>query len=168
MMFDKSCICKRIIIYVMILLYLDKWTLYFALVILIAIIATIIISLYNDKNKRENIFSTTFASHYYSQEQQREQPIFATYNNCISFFTYDFHVNVICHGHIWKFDLPEELKIPVAQSVDEYKSKDVPLSAQAIFGPVTVILYQYSANEFQIGLNDKIGEKRYPISKITP
>jgi len=138
--------------------------------ILMALTAAIIISLYNDKKERENIFSTTLASHYYSQhEQQREQqPIFATYNNCISFFTYDFHINVICQGHIWKFDLPEELKIPVAQSVDEYKSKDVPLSAQAIFGPVTVILYQYSANEFQLGLNDKIGEKRYPISKTTP
>lgn len=153
----------------MILLYLDKWTLYSVFVILIALTAAIIISLYNDKKERENIFSTTLASHYYGQhEQQREQPIFATYNNCISFFTYDFHINVICQGHNWKFDLPEELKIPVAQSVDEYKSKDVPLSAQAIFGPVTVILYQYSANEFQLGLNDKIGEKRYHISKTTP
>jgi hypothetical protein len=153
----------------MILLYLDKWTLYSVFVILIALTAAIIISLYNDKKERENIFSITLASHYYGQhEQQREPPIFATYNNCISFFTYDFHINVICQGHNWKFDLPEELKIPVAQSVDEYKSKDVPLSAQAIFGPVTVILYQYSVNEFQLGLNDKIGEKRYPISKTTP
>lgn len=153
----------------MILLYLDKWTLYSVFVILIALTAAIIISLYNDKKERENIFSTTLASYYYGQhEQQRDQPIFATYNNCISFFTYDFHINVICQSHNWKFDLPEELKIPVAQSVDEYKSKDVPLSAQAIFGPVTVILYQYSANEFQLGLNDKIGEKRYPISKTTP
>ena len=149
------------------LLYLDKRTLYLALVILMTIIAIIIISFYDDKKEKEKILSATPASSYYHQHQQREQPI-ATYNNCISFFTYDFHVNVICQGHIWKFDLPEELKIPVAQFVDEYKSKDVPLSAQAIFGPVTVILYQYSLNEFQIGLNDKIGEKRFHISKIIP
>jgi hypothetical protein len=94
------------------------------------------------------------------------QPL-ASYNDCISLFTENY-INVKCQGHYWKFGLPKELKSTVVLAVNEYKSNDVPLSAQAIFGPVTANIYQYAKNDFQLGLNNKNGEKLYPVYRINP
>jgi hypothetical protein len=91
----------------------------------------------------------------------------ASYNNCISLFTENY-INVKCQDHYWKFSLPEELKSTVVIAVNGYKSNDVPLSAQAIFGPVTAKMYQYTKNDFQLGLNNKNGEKLYPVYRINP
>jgi type II secretory pathway pseudopilin PulG len=91
----------------------------------------------------------------------------ASYNNCISLFTENY-INVKCQDHYWKFNLPEELKSTVVLAVNGYKSNDVPLSAQAIFGPVTAKMYQYTKNDFQLGLNNKNGEKLYPVYRINP
>ena len=91
----------------------------------------------------------------------------ASYNNCISLFTENY-INVKCQDHYWKFSLPEELKSTVVLAVNGYKSNDVPLSAQAIFGPVTAKMYQYTKNDFQLGLNNKNGEKLYPVYRINP
>jgi type II secretory pathway pseudopilin PulG len=91
----------------------------------------------------------------------------ASYNNCISLFTENY-INVKCQDHYWKFSLPDELKSTVVLAVNEYKSNDVPLSAQAIFGPVTAKMYQYTKNDFQLGLNNKNGEKLYPVYRINP
>ena len=91
----------------------------------------------------------------------------ASYTNCISLFTENY-INVKCQDHYWKFSLPEELKSTVVLAVNGYKSNDVPLSAQAIFGPVTAKMYQYTKNDFQLGLNNKNGEKLYPVYRINP
>ena len=91
----------------------------------------------------------------------------AAYNNCILLFTENY-INVKCQDHYWKFSLPEELKSTVVLAVNGYKSNDVPLSAQAIFGPVTAKMYQYTKNNFQLGLNNKNGEKLYPVYRINP
>lgn len=91
----------------------------------------------------------------------------ASYNNCISLFTENY-INVKCQDHYWKFSLPEELKSTVVLAVNGYKSNDVPLSVQAIFGPVTAKMYQYTKNDFQLGLNNKNGEKLYPVYRINP
>ena len=96
----------------------------------------------------------------------QRQPL-ASYNNCISLFTENY-INVKCQDHYWKFSLPEELKSTVVLAVNGYKSNDVPLSAQAIFGPVTAKMYQYTKNDFQLGLNNKNGEKLYPVYRINP
>jgi hypothetical protein len=94
------------------------------------------------------------------------QPL-ASYNDCISLFTENY-INVKCQDHYWKFGLPEELKSTVSLAVNGYNSNDVPLSAQAIFGPVTANIYQYAKNDFQLGLNNKNGEKRYPVYRVNP
>ena len=94
------------------------------------------------------------------------QPL-AIYNDCISLFTENY-INVKCQDHYWIFGLPEELKSTVVLAVNEYKSNDVPLSAQAIFGPVTANIYQYAKNDFQLGLNNKNGEKLYPVYRVNP
>jgi hypothetical protein len=94
------------------------------------------------------------------------QPL-AIYNDCISLFTENY-INVKCQDHYWKFSLPDELKSTVVLAVNGYKSNDVPLSAQATFGPVTAKMYQYTKNDFQLGLNNKNGEKHYPVYRINP
>jgi hypothetical protein len=94
------------------------------------------------------------------------QPL-AIYNDCISLFTENY-INVKCQDHYWIFGLPEELKSTVVLAVNGYKSNDVPLSAQAIFGPVTANIYQYAKNDFQLGLNNKNGEKLYPVYRVNP
>ena len=94
------------------------------------------------------------------------QPI-AIYNDCISLFTENY-INVKCQDHYWKFSLPAELKSTVVLAVKGYKSNDVPLSAQAIFGPVTATIFQYTKNDFQLRLNNKNGEKLYPVFRINP
>ena len=91
----------------------------------------------------------------------------ASYNDCISLFTENY-INVKCQDHYWKFGLPAELKSTVDLAVESYKSNDVPLAAQAIFGPVTTNIYQYTNNDFQLGLNNEYGEKLYPIYMINP
>jgi hypothetical protein len=65
----------------------------------------------------------------------QRQPL-ASDNNCISLFTENY-INIKCQDHYWKFSLPDELKSTVVLAVNGYKSNDVPLSAQAIFGTVT-------------------------------
>ncbi|HET7149459.1 MAG TPA: hypothetical protein VFI73_13290 [Candidatus Nitrosopolaris sp.] len=94
------------------------------------------------------------------------QPL-ASYRDCISLFTENY-IKVKCQDQYWKFRLPEELKSAVVLAVNGYKSNDVPLSAQAIFGPVTANMYQYAQNDFQLGLNNKYGEKLYPVYRINP
>lgn len=91
----------------------------------------------------------------------------ASYNDCILLFTENY-INVKCQDHNWKFGLPAELKSTVEFAVREYKSNDIPLSAQAIFGPVTANIYQYTNNDFQLGLNNEYGEKLYPVYRINP
>lgn len=91
----------------------------------------------------------------------------ATYNNCVLLFTENY-INVKCQDHDWKFGLPAELRSTVEIAVIEYKSNDIPLSAQAIFGPVTANIYQYTNNDFQLGLNNEYGEKLYPVYRINP
>jgi hypothetical protein len=124
--------------------------LYGAVAVIMGIITLIIINSLNAK--------TSISIH--------QQPI-ATYNECISLFTQNY-INVRCQDHQWKFGLPEELKSTVDLAVNGYKSNDVPLSAQAIFGPVTTIIYQYPKNDFQLGLNNKHGEKLYPVYRVNP
>jgi hypothetical protein len=94
------------------------------------------------------------------------QPV-ASYNDCILLFTENY-INVKCQDHAWKFGLPAELKSTVEIAVREYKSNDIPLAAQAIFGPVTTNIYQYTNNDFQLGLNNEYGEKLYPVYRINP
>jgi hypothetical protein len=89
----------------------------------------------------------------------------ARYNDCILLFTENY-INVKCQDHNWKFGLPAELKSTVEIAVREYKSNNIPLSAQAIFGPVTANIYQYTNNDFQLGLNNEYGEKLYPVYRI--
>jgi hypothetical protein len=91
----------------------------------------------------------------------------ASYNDCVLLFTENY-INVKCQDHDWKFGLPAELKSTVEIAVREYKSNDIPLSAQAIFGPVTANIYQYTNNDFQLGLNNEYGEKLYPVYRINP
>jgi hypothetical protein len=124
--------------------------LYGAVAVIIAIITLLIINSLNAK--------TSISIH--------RQPI-ASYNDCISLFTENY-INVKCQDHYWKFGLPTDLKSTVDLAVNEYKSNDVPLSAQAIFGPVTANLYQYTKNDFQLGLNNEYGEKLYPVYMINP
>jgi type II secretory pathway pseudopilin PulG len=124
--------------------------LYGAVAVIIAIITLLIINSLNAK--------TSISIH--------RQPI-ASYNNCISLFTENY-INVKCQDHYWKFGLPTDLKSIVDLAVNEYKSNDVPLSAQALFGPVTANLYQYTKNDFQLGLNNEYGEKLYPVYMINP
>ncbi len=93
--------------------------------------------------------------------------LIASYKDCISLFTENY-INVKCQDHYWKFALPADLKSTVELAVKEYKSNDVPLSAQAIFGPVTANIYQYTNNDFQLGLNNEHGGKLYPIYRINP
>ena len=76
--------------------------------------------------------------------------------------------NVKSQDHYWKFGLPAELKSTVELAVKGYNSNDVPLSAQAIFGPVTANINQYKNNDFQLGLNNEYGVKLYPVYTINP
>jgi len=90
-----------------------------------------------------------------------------SYIDCISLYTENY-INVKCHDHYWKFGLPTDLKSSVELAVKGYNSNDVPLSAQAIFGPVTTNIYQDTNNDFQLGLNNEYGEKLYPVYRINP
>jgi hypothetical protein len=109
------------------------WLLFGAVAVIMGIITRIIINSLNAK--------TSISIHL--------QPI-ASYNDCISLFTENY-INVKCQDHYWKFSLPEELKSTVVLAVNGYKSNDVPLSAQAIFGPVTANVYQYAKMIFNLG-----------------
>jgi hypothetical protein len=128
----------------------NAWMLFGAIAVVMVIITLIIINSLSAKT---------------SISIQR-QPL-ASYNNCISLFTENY-INVKCQDHYWKFSLPEELKSTVVLAVNGYKSNDVPLSAQSIFGPVTANLYQYTKNDFQLELNNKNGEKLYSVYRINP
>jgi hypothetical protein len=128
----------------------NAWMLFGAIAVVMGIITLIIINSLSAKT---------------SISIQR-QPL-ASYNNCISLFTENY-INVKCQDHYWKFSLPEELKSTVVLAVNGYKSNDVPLSAQSIFGPVTANLYQYTKNDFQLELNNKNGEKLYSVYRINP
>jgi hypothetical protein len=126
------------------------WMLYGIVAVILAIITLIIINPFYGK--------TSISIH--------RQPI-ASYSDCISLFTENY-INVKCQDHYWKFGLPVELKSTVELAVKGYNSNDVPLSAQAIFGPVTANIYKYQNNDFQLGLNNEYGEKLYPIYMINP
>ena len=114
-------------------LYLRAELLYGTVAVIIGIITLIIINSLDAK--------TSIPIHL--------QPI-ASYNDCISLFTENY-INVKCQDHYWKFGLPPELKSTVELAVKGYNSNDVPLSAQAIFGPVTANIYKYQNNDFQLG-----------------
>src|SRR2546428_7134250 len=122
--------------------------LYGAVAVIMAIITLLIINSLNAK--------TSTSIHL--------QPI-ASYNDCISLFTENY-INVKCQEHYWKFGLPTELKSTVDVAVKVYKSNDVPLPAQAVFGPVTANINQYKNNDFQLGLNNEYGVKRYSAYRI--
>ncbi len=76
-------------------------------------------------------------------------------------------MDIQCQNHYWQFDTPDEIKSAVSSAITQYRSGDVPLAAQAIFGPVTVNIYQYSDGSFQIGFNNQDGEQRYWIHEIS-
>lgn len=126
------------------------WILFGAVAVIMGIITLIIINSLNAK--------TSISIHLQS---------IASYNDCISLFTENY-INVKCQDHYWKFSLPAELKSTVVLAVKGYKSNDVPLSAQAIFGPVTVNIYEYAKNDFQLRLNNEYGEKLYLVYRINP
>jgi len=126
------------------------WMLYGAVAVIMGIITLIIINSLDAK--------TSIPIHL--------QPI-ASYNDCISLFTENY-INVKCQDHYWKFGLPTELRPTVDLAVKGYKSNDVPLPAQAIFGPVTANINQYKNNDFQLGLNNEYGVKLYPVYTINP
>jgi len=124
--------------------------LYGAVVVIIGIFTLIIINSLNGKS---------------SMTTPRRSVV--SYIDCISLYTENY-INVKCHDHYWKFGLPTDLKSSVELAVKGYNSNDVPLSAQAIFGPVTTNIYQDTNNDFQLGLNNEYGEKLYPVYRINP
>jgi len=87
------------------------------------------------------------------------------YTNCVPLFTSDI-LDIQCRGHSWKFSVPSELKTAIRMASVSYNSGDFPLSAQAIFGPVTVNIYRYPQDTFQIGFNNQNGEQRFWVNRI--